>query len=58
MFFLAHSNQAIAPDLTCADSGFRTSLQATTNTAYELLPQSSETFIYLAMLRIIVRRLA
>ncbi|MBW4564520.1 MAG: hypothetical protein KME32_25975 [Mojavia pulchra JT2-VF2] len=30
---LAHSKGAVTSDLTCADSGFRPSLQAATNTA-------------------------
>ncbi|WP_179051834.1 hypothetical protein [Nostoc sp. TCL26-01] len=36
---LAHSNQSFTADLTCADSGFRLSLQAATNTASgDLIP--------------------
>lgn len=43
---LAHSNQAITPDLACADSGFLPSLQAATNTFPQYLramPQKAQT---------------
>ncbi|UKP00983.1 hypothetical protein [Nostoc sp. UHCC 0870] len=39
LYRLAHSNQSFTADLTCADSGFRPSLHAATNTASgDLIP--------------------